>query len=373
VTHTWQSSSTPGSGAELAGLLANLARLVRRLAGTGTRDELIEVAAEHLRAGLGCSTVSISRLEAGTGTLRTLINVGDLGPGEERWPVAETYSLQAYLKLRGIVHERAIWTLSRDDEGGDPAELNLLAQLGKHAALAAPLVVNNTMWGELYLTYVRGEDLPGPGGRAYLEVYLAIVESALTREQQVHSLEQLAYRDPLTGLANRRALDLAATGAFETLGSAAMARVTVVAFDLNGLKAVNDRFGHPEGDRLIRGAAMLVEEHFNGLAGSLPARVGGDEFVVLVPGHDVAHITSRAEATCLAIAGLEVGAGAACGIATADGTSQRMSVSELFRGADAALYRSKGSHRLVAVEASGPPESEPTGMMEHFGAWRRIS
>lgn len=63
-----------------------------------------------------------------------------------------------------------------------------------------------------------------------------------------------------------------------------MTCMTVVAFDLNDLKKVNDRLGHAEGDRLISTAASLIRAHFNGLPGSLAARIGGDEFIVLVPG-----------------------------------------------------------------------------------------
>jgi hypothetical protein len=56
--------------------------------------------------------------------------------------------------------------------------------------------------------------------------------------------------------------------------------MTVVAFDLNGLKEANDRLGHAEGDRLIISASSPTRTHFNTLHGSLAARFGGDELVV---------------------------------------------------------------------------------------------
>ncbi len=348
---------TPADGVDLTRLLGNLAELVRLLAEVSTLEELLETAAEHVRAGLGSATVSFTRIELGTGTLRTLINVGDLGPFEQRWPQDETYSLQNFRELREIMSNpqtwRHMWTVTCDDAQADKAGLALLAELGKQAATCVPLVVNNALWGELYVTYARAEDAHRADDRAYLQVYLAIVESALAKVAQIQSLERLAYLDPMTGLANRRALDEAAAAAFGKLGSPDMTCMTLVAFDLNGLKQVNDRLGHADGDRLIISAAALVQAHFNGLPGSLAARVGGDEFIVLVPSHSPESVASSAQTACSAVADLSLGAGASCGIATSDGTQGDSCVGDLFRRADAALYRSKRAGPAVTLDTAG--------------------
>jgi diguanylate cyclase (GGDEF)-like protein len=360
VSDSRHDRSMPADGIELTRLLGNLADLVRLLADVRTLEELLEIAGEHVRAGLRCASVSLSRLEPGTTTLRTLINVGDLGPTEQRWPNDETYSMQEYGKWRRIMSEPQTWrqmlTVTCDDAQGEAFALALLAELGKQASSTAALVVDNALWGELYVTYDRVEAANGTDDRAYLQVCLAIVESALARVAQIQSLEQLAYQDPMTGLANRRALDEAAAASFAKIGTRDMTCMTVVAFDLNDLKQVNDRLGHALGDHLIISAASLVRAHFNGLPGALAARVGGDEFIVLVPGHSPESVASAAQAACSAVADLEVGAGASCGMATADGTHQDSSVSDLFRRADAALYRSKRAGRLVALETAGLPE-----------------
>lgn len=357
MTDSGHDPSTPIDGVDLTRLLGNLAELVRVLADVTTLDEVLEIAGEYVRAGLRCASVSLSRLEPGTTTLRTLINVGDLGPSEQRWPHDETYSMQNYGEWRGIMSEpqtwRQMWIVTCDDPQADAGALALLAELGKQASTTAALVVNNALWGELYVTYARVEDANRVDDHAYLEVYLAIVESALARVAQIQSLERLAYQDPMTGLANRRALDEAAATAFAKLGSPDMTCMTVVAFDLNDLKKVNDRLGHAEGDRLISTAASLIRAHFNGLPGSLAARIGGDEFIVLVPGHSPASVASSAQTACSAVADLSFGAGASCGMATADGTQGDVSVRDLFRRADAALYRSKRAGRLVALDAAG--------------------
>lgn len=354
--------SMPADGIELNRLLGNLASLVRLLADATTLEGFLEIAAEHGRAGLRCASLSLSRLEPGTTMLRTLINVGDLGPSEQRWPDDETYSMQYYGDWRGIMSNpmtwRQLWTVTSNDPQDDAVALALLTELGKQVSTTAALIVNNSLWGELYITYARVDEASGADNRAYLEVYLAILESALTRVTQIQSLERLAYQDPMTGLANRRALDEAAAAAFAKLGSPDLARMTVVAFDLNGLKQVNDQLGHAEGDRLIISTAALILAHSNSLPGSLAARVGGDEFIVLVPGHSAESVTSSAQTALAAVADLSLGGGASCGMATADGTQGDSSVSDLFRRADAALYGSKRAGRLVALDTTGLPNPQ---------------
>src|ERR1035437_9004388 len=116
--------SMPADGIELTRLLGNLAGLVRLLADVRTLEELLEIAGEHVRSGLRSASVSLSRLEPGTTTLRTLINVGDLGPTEQRWPLDETYSMQNLQRLREAMSDRQMrrqmWTVTVIDAQADP-------------------------------------------------------------------------------------------------------------------------------------------------------------------------------------------------------------------------------------------------------------
>ena len=107
---------------------------------------------------------------------------------------------------------------------------------------------------------------------------LLALRSRLERERD--AMRRFALRDPLTGVANRRALD-------ERLGYE-IARHTrhgesfaVLALDLDGFKAVNDRFGHDAGDELLREAAAALVEVVR--AQDTVVRLGGDEFCVLAP------------------------------------------------------------------------------------------
>lgn len=78
----------------------SLGAMARALGRGNPLDRLLETAAEEARDAIHAATVSVSRLEPGTGNLRTLLNVGDLGPQEVRWPEQELYSLRPGLQPR---------------------------------------------------------------------------------------------------------------------------------------------------------------------------------------------------------------------------------------------------------------------------------
>ncbi|GAA3592714.1 sensor domain-containing diguanylate cyclase [Kineosporia mesophila] len=337
---------------------------------------MLELASESALAALGASSISISRLQPGTSTLETLINVGDLAPDEERWPAEETYHFDDYPQARAVLSDLKVWVTDVDDPLSDPTEVALLQRLGKRTALAAPLIVDGQLWGEFYatrgtpLTHFSALDL------AYTEALCAILAGALSRAIHFEALEQLAFHDPLTGLANRRALDDAAEVALQhrrslrTEGPGHLTdlgqlpdprgrnrsgtdtparRVSAVAVDVNGLKRVNDTAGHAAGDQLLTSVARLMVQHFSPLIGSMTARVGGDEFVVLVPNHSVEAVLSCADALCASAANLLAGAGVSCGVASTTQAWPHLTATDLFRAADQAQYEAKRRASRTAV------------------------
>ena len=327
--------------------IRSLAVMARALGRSARLEATIEIAAEEAVRALDAACVSVSRLEPGTGDVRTIINVGLLGPGEERWPVAEVYRLEDYAKLATVVEELRGWHAAAGDPLADPAEVDLMRRFGKGSALAAPLLVDGALWGEFYASRLIGEPPFVDDDLAYTEALAAILAGAVSRALREAALERLAYRDPLTGLPNRRALDEATRGIVP--GQA----VNLAIVDINGLKTVNDTLGHDEGDRVIREIGAILQRGCGTLPGALVARMGGDEFAVVAPGHPVERVRALLARACEAAEALPQNVGISCGLATSGpGTS---SAEAMFRVADEAQYLAKraGGSRVVVAGSQG--------------------
>ncbi|WP_377885248.1 putative bifunctional diguanylate cyclase/phosphodiesterase [Actinoplanes digitatis] len=185
-------------------------------------------------------------------------------------------------------------------------------------------------------------------------------------QAQAGRLEILAMHDELTGLANRRRFEQRVREALET-GSPQVAML-----DLTGFKAVNDRYGHTVGDRLLSAVAARLSAGLR--QGDLAARMGGDEFAILVPDATQAEGDAMVARICAALGvpfqagGHELLVGASVGVAGADGTRDAV---ELLRRADVAMYAAKAggdSRRRYAPELD-----DEAGEAARLGAAMRIA
>ena len=159
--------------------------------------------------------------------------------------------------------------------------------------------------------------------------------SRLRRTEE--ELSRLALRDDLTGLANRRA--------FVTVGEQLLRvaerageTVLVVYADLDGMKTINDRDGHAAGDEALRRAARLLQATFR--EADLVARIGGDEFCVLLPRH-AAEAKAGIDRLRDAVAD---GAADVPPVALSLGVAEGWpgcTIEDLIRQADAAMYSDK--------------------------------
>jgi diguanylate cyclase (GGDEF)-like protein len=181
------------------------------------------------------------------------------------------------------------------------------------------------------------------------------------------TLLQMALKDDLTGLHNRRGFIALATQQLTWARDTGQHMVMFFA-DLDGLKWINDHYGHGEGDRAIPLAAACIQETFRRF--DVTARLSGDEFVALImeePGRSAEAICRRLQMNLAACAGAEsrYRVSMSVGVAHFD-PDKPVTLQELMRRADTELYEHKRNNGLATSKgrspSAAPLEMNPTSM-----------
>lgn len=173
----------------------------------------------------------------------------------------------------------------------------------------------------------------------------------LGRAAAVRNAENRAMTDELTGLANRRSLERA-------MHDHDAAACSVLCIDLDHFKALNDGFGHAAGDAALRHVARVFRRVLR--EGDLPARVGGEEFALWLPGAPAGRALEVAERVCSAVreerlfwSGAEIQI--TCSIGVASIPESVSHVDNLLGAGDVAMYRAKESGRNRVEMAARSP------------------
>jgi diguanylate cyclase (GGDEF)-like protein len=184
--------------------------------------------------------------------------------------------------------------------------------------------------------------------------------TALGNARSHRAVQRQAQVDGLTGLANRRPCEDALKR--EVVRAKRFGNpLAVIVADLDDFKAVNDKHGHPTGDKVLREFAEALKACVREI--DLASRWGGEEFVVVLPGTDEAggaHLAERirrefARRVVLAPSGEQIISTASFGVV---GFVGRGGTSELLAAADAALYRAKRAGKDRIATAEGPDEPD---------------
>lgn len=254
--------------------------------------------------------------------------------------------------------------LAREEARGRPISLLFSDRQDPefYDALWAEFAEKGRWSGELWLKGIRGD-----GFFAYLTInalaadmtdtgasLVGVFSDATELRRKDETIAHMAMHDPLTGLPNRDLL-------WDRLGQLMQrarrgGRYAVVSIDLDRFKAVNDGLGQPFGDVVLRQAAgrLVIQA---GEADTV-ARVGGDEFVVLMEGREsdaeyavgAGHMVEALSAPYI-VAGREVRLGASAGLAMCSGNAA--SAADLLRQVDAARRRAKGEGGGVRFHEEG--------------------
>lgn len=208
---------------------------------------------------------------------------------------------------------------------------------------------------EVTLRRADGSSLPAllatsilQGADGQVEALLHMAYDITSRRQQELAMRRLAFTDPLTGLGNRALLERELESALDSAARQGR-RLSLLFIDLDRFKPINDAHGHAAGDAVLREIAARLQRVIR--VGDVACRIGGDEFVVMLPavrdasdGDRVAAKLKAAIGVPVEHGGLNLTVGASIGVVGYPEAG--MDVASLMHAADLAMYRVKqGSSR----------------------------
>ncbi len=233
------------------------------------------------------------------------------------------------------------------DREGAPAERAF------RSLIAAPLILEGRCIGVLSLGASR-PDAFTPGDLRLLVSFAATTTAAIRNARLYDEVQRESITDSLTGLYNRRGLFALSEHEIE-LARRNKRRPSVIMFDIDRFKQVNDTYGHGVGDEVLRELAVRVRDSIRSI--DILARYGGEEFAILVPESDLPSSSELAERLRQLVAAepfmthrgpIPV----TISLGVVEALPGRLDLAELLVLADTALYRAKqnGRNRVEMFE-----------------------
>jgi diguanylate cyclase (GGDEF)-like protein len=300
-----------------------MVEITRALSSSLNADQVLYSIVHRLRDALEAEECCIYRIDSRTGDAQMMMKASN--PAERNISV----DLERHPELKQA-------SISR--------ELRIVPD-GKSAGLIAiPMLVNDSLLGLIEVRSARWRPIMAGSNVRFFEVISGAASNALRNAELFAEVERRAHTDFLTDLPNRQY--------FQTTLSVEMARaqrhnreVSLLMIDLDFLKAVNDRYGHPNGDIVIRGVAETIR--WSCRESDFAARYGGEEFTVILPETPLSGAVQVAERIRERIAAAQFpGIGritASIGVSNYPGNARTKD--DLIHAADRALYVAKNAGR----------------------------
>jgi len=323
---------------------------ISALAGAVVRAAV--VAPKARGASLYLLTAIIAVMGAEIGSTLTLDPVNDTNAG---W--VGSLCVVAYTALGAALIHPSVTSIT----GTEHESLGLTPS--RLAFLGVALAVNPAIAGIQFLMG-RATDMVLLTIASLLIVPLVVTRIGLLAKWHADAerrLDDLASRDELTGLANRRALTLHLAGLLDRVAHGPAAGAVVLYLDLDDFKVVNDTYGHATGDQLLRVIAERLRSCVR--ASDVVARFGGDEFVIVLEGPlnavdtTVLPAIERALDQPFDLGEHTIVARSSLGLASV-AAGQRADTETLLSRADATMYQVKHQRRAVREVSATPPAGE---------------
>ena len=239
--------------------------------------------------------------------------------------------------LEELKNKEIIIIESLDQLGDDAAaEKKILRAQNVNSLIVLPIVISGELCGFFGFDFVNSTVDFNQRQVEQIKIFADVIARAISKHLDNLKIKKLSYYDSLTDLYNRRFFEVE----LERLDSERQLPISIIMADLNGLKIINDSYGHKKGDQMLKKAAEILKSSLR--EDDILARRGGDEFVVLLPQTEAAacsKIIQRIKAKTGVIEELELPLSIALGQATK--VSPEEKIDDIIKKADNQMYENK--------------------------------